>query len=633
MRQYFLEQLCSMISSTILCTGLLSSFVAAEELKFGSAFTSSMVLQRGTPLVVTGHGPANGELKVTLGAQQVKTQVDANGGWRVEFASLTAGGPVTMTVSDGADGLVKLEDILVGDVWVFSGQSNMQMGLKEADGGLEAIAAVNPAMPVRILSVPKATSEAQQSEIDAKWTRCTPESLPKLSAVAWFFARHLQRAPELQSVPLGLIDSSFGGTAIEGWTPEGTLPNIDKSQISGSMFGIKSSHLYNRMIAPLTAYKIKGVVWYQGESNAGKPGVYAKLLQNMIAQWRLVWQQPEIPFLIVELPAFEGRMWGFDFSWLREAQAEVCRHTKNAWLAVAFDTTSGFDLHPREKEEIGRRLALLARDEVYGEEIVAQGPQFESAVVNNDRIVVTFDQELETTLDAAVRGFAIAGNDGEYRYAKAVIEGHQATLLANGVPNPISVRYAWGAMPDANLVGASGLPVAPFRTDDQPPQSLAFEPLPTFYRIETKAYAIETGRGGSIASLVVGGMQFLSNEPDGGTSIPGPFGPRSLPYSHLVGPRRLSLSDATVNLEIACENSTMTWSLTNRSDDPIELHISPAVVVEVEVSADGTSVKLSRDGTKITISGVARADSARSLVAKIPPRGTAQLNWSFSLQK
>lgn len=629
MRPQSLTYLCSIVLGIM----LFGESIAADELSFASAFTSNMVLQRDTPLVVTGRGPADSQVKVSLGAQQVPTQVDANGGWRVEFAPLPAGGPVTMTASDGTDNLVILDDILIGDVWVFSGQSNMQMGLKEADGGVEAIATATSDIPVRLLSVPKATAKTQQSEIGAEWRHCTPESLPKLSAVAWFFAHHLRQAAEHQTVPLGLVDSSFGGTAIEGWIPEGALSNIDKSQISGSMFGIKSAHLYNRMIVPLSAYKIKGVVWYQGESNAGSPAVYATLLQNMIAQWRLLWQQPELPFLIVELPAFEGRMKGFDFSSLREAQAEACHQTKNAWLAVTFDTTSGFDLHPREKNEIGRRCALLARKEVYGEDIVAQGPQFETARADNDRIVVTFDQELETALGAAVRGFAIAGIDGEYRYADARIEGRQVTLTASGVPNPVSVRYAWGAMPVANLIGASGLPVAPFRTDDQRPQSVAFEPLPTFYRIETQTYALETGRGGSVASLIVGGKQFFSREPDGGTTIPGVFGPRNLAYSHLIGPRRFSLADNNASLELACDDSAMTWIVTNSGDEPIELHISLAAAVEVEVGADRTSAKLSRNGAKFTINGITRIDSDRRLVAKISPRGTVQLDWDFSEPK
>ncbi|MCC7334940.1 MAG: hypothetical protein IT422_07585 [Pirellulaceae bacterium] len=633
MRPHSLTYYCStIIGALIIGIVVLGGDSAADELRFASAFTSSMVLQRDAPLVVTGRGPANCEVEVTLGAQQVNSQVDANGGWRVEFAPLPAGGPVTMTASDGSDNSVILEDILIGDVWVFSGQSNMQMGLQEADGGAEAIAAATSDMPIRVLSVPKATAKTPQSEIGAEWKHCTPQSLPKLSAVAWFFAHHLRQAPELQAVPLGLVDSSFGGTAIEGWTPEGTLPNIDKSQLSGSLFGIQAAHLYNRMIVPLTVYKVKGVVWYQGESNAGSPTVYAKLLQNMIAQWRRVWQQPELPFLIVELPAFEGRMKGLDFSWLREAQAEACRQTVNAWLAVTFDTTNGFDLHPREKDEIGRRLALLARGEVYGEDIVAQGPKFETAMAVNDQIVVTFDQTLETS-DAAVRGFAIAGTDGEYRYADATIEGRQATLSASGVPSPVSVRYAWGAMPVANLIGVCGLPAAPFRTDDQPPQSHAFEPLPTFYRIEMQTYALETGRGGSVASLIVGGKQFLSNESDGGTSIPSMFGARNLAYSHLIGPRRFSLADSSASLELACDDSAMTWIVTNGGNDPIELHISLAAAVEVEVRGDQTSAELSRDGTKLTIDGIARVDGDRKLVANIPPHDTAQLHWTFSEPK
>ncbi|MCA9008212.1 MAG: hypothetical protein KDB01_00625 [Planctomycetaceae bacterium] len=599
---------------------------ADSNLQFASAFTSGMVLQRQLPIVVTGSGPAAANVNVTLESQERSTQIDADGNWRVEFESLPAGGPYVMTASDGTRD-VTLEDILIGDVWICSGQSNMQMRLEEVDGGEEAIAASLAQTPVRLLIMPKAGAETPQADLGTTWKHCTPESLRQLSAIAWFFASHLHQSPELADVPLGLVDTSFGGTSVEGWTPAGTLPNIPPDQISASLFGIPSAHLYNRMIAPLLACKVKGVVWYQGESNAGAPQVYARLLQNMIEQWRRTWQQPELPFLIVQLPAWEGRMKNLDFSWLREAQTEACRRTKQAWLTVSYDTTDGFDLHPREKAEIGRRLALLAQREVYGQNIVAHGPVFKEAVFHDDHVVITFDQELATRNGPEVRGVSLAAEDGEYRYATATIDGNTVTASARDLQNPVSVRFAWGAMPDANLVNSAGLPARPFRTDDQQPRSLAFEPLPRFYRVQTQMYALETGRGGSVCSLVVGGKQFLSHEPDGGTTIPSMFGPRNLAFTKVIGPRRLAISDSVAELEIACEEDSMTWTVTNSGDGPFEFHIS--LTPDVKIDAEGKSAQISRDGMKLHIDGIDRIDKRGSLVVTIPPHAATELHWTM----
>lgn len=604
----------------------IAAATAEANLQFSSAFTSGMVLQRQLPIVVTGSGSAAAKVNVTLGSQERSAQIDADGNWRVEFDSLTAGGPYTLTASDGTDD-VALDDILIGDVWIFSGQSNMQMRLEEVDGGAAAIAENLAQIPIRLLIMPKAGAETPQAVLGTTWKHCTPESLRQLSAVAWFFARHLHQSPELATIPLGLVDTSFGGTSVEGWTPAGTLPNIPPDQISASLFGIPSAHLYNRMIAPLLACKVKGVVWYQGESNAGTPQVYAPLLQNMIEQWRQAWQQPELPFLIVQLPAWEGRMKGLDFSWLREAQTEACNRTKQAWLAVSYDTTDGFDLHPSEKAEIGRRLALLAQREVYGQGIVAHGPVFKAAVFHDDHVVITFDQELATRNGAEVRGVSLAAEDGEYRYAAATIDGRTVTASARDLRHPVSVRFAWGAMPEANLVNPAGLPALPFRTDDQLPRSLAFEPLPRFYRVQTQSYALETGRGGSVCSLIVGGKQFLSHEPDGGTTIPSMFGPRNLAFTKAIGPRRLAISDSVAKLEIACEEESMIWTLTNSGDGPFEFHVSLAA--DVKVDTEGKSAEISRDGKRLHIDGIDRIDKRGSLVVTIPPHAATELRWTI----
>ncbi|HTI97397.1 MAG TPA: sialate O-acetylesterase [Dongiaceae bacterium] len=466
------KAICLLLVSQGLSLGAL-----AAELQFGPAFTSGMVLQRETPIHITGEGPAGREITVSLGAQQQTAKIDAAGQWQVIFDPMFAGGAYRLQVTAG-NTQVTLEDVLIGDVWLFSGQSNMQLGLGEALGGSAALAAAQSNAPVRLLSVPKAGAATPQENLGAAWVHCSPKALRRFSAVAWFCATRLRQDSALTNIPLGLIDSSFGGSAIEAWMPVETLPHLPENQRSASMFGIPPGQLYNQMIFPLRAYRIKGVCWYQGEANAGHPADYAQLLQNLIAQWRRQWQQPDLPFFIVQLPAYAGRVDGLDFSWLREAQAQACRETSRTWLAVTFDTTAGFDLHPSEKQEISRRLALLIRQEVYGEDLPAHGPGLESVKTEADAVRVTFDQPVTVPPGETPVGFELAGADGEYYYAHAEITGCQGLLRAASVPAPETVRYAWGPQPRANLTSLISLPATPFRTDHQTPDTLVFQPLP-----------------------------------------------------------------------------------------------------------------------------------------------------------
>lgn len=598
----------------------LCAFSAA--LDFGPHFSPGMVLQRDAAITVTGHGPAGGKVNVSLGSEERSVKVESDGSWKVDFPAMGAGGPYSLEATDGKE-TATIGDVLVGDVWVFSGQSNMQMGLDEAVGGAEAIAAASKDMKIRLLVIPKAGADTPQTDVSAKWKTCTPESLKKFSAVAGFFAVHLHKDPALANVPLGIIDSSFGGTVIEAWTPKGTLPDIPQDQISQSMFGIPQGNLFNRMIAPLSACPIKGVALYQGEGNSGHPTVYSSLLKNLIVQWRKQWNAPELPFLIVQLPAFEGKMEGLDFSWLRDAQALACKESTKAWLAVTYDTTSGSDLHPVEKEEIGRRLSLLAAKEVLGRHVAAHGPAVVNVAVEGDRMTVSFNETLKISKGDKLKGFALAGTDGEYRFAEARLDGNKVVLKAGGISQPKTVRYAWGGLTDANLVNAAGLPAAPFRTDTLAPKSMAFQPLPTMHRIEGGLYQLETGSTGNIASLVVEGKQFLSAEPGGGTSIPVMFGRKNLASTHALGPRRIRFSDSSTSLEIACADDAMEWTIRNDGNDPIEFHV--ALAPQVQVSARGSSAELTRDHTKLKVEGIDHVAEGGRIVAKIKPHGSGTL--------
>jgi sialate O-acetylesterase len=301
-----------------------------------------MVVQRGAPLRLAGNGTPGADVTVSINGIEKSAKVSNNASWSVEFPAMKAGGPHVVKAVEGGTS-VTLDDVLCGDVWLCSGQSNMQMGIREVVGGKLALAAAAAHTEIRILTVPRGGADAPKKGFNANWQRRSAEGGGDFSAVAWLFANHLKDDPSLEKVPLGIINSSFGGTAIEAWTPAGTLPEIPENQLSGSMFGIPPAALFNGMIHPLTGLRIKGVLWYQGEANAGQPTVYQKLLENLMTQWRAAWKQPELPFLIVQLPAFDGSMGDQDFSWLREAQAKACAETTNAWLAVTHDTTDGRD--------------------------------------------------------------------------------------------------------------------------------------------------------------------------------------------------------------------------------------------------------------------------------------------------
>lgn len=600
---------------------LMTSVSAAVE--FDPAFTPHMVLQRDAPLTLGGKGSPGSEITVSLDTVSKSTGVAADGSWSIEFPSAAAGGPHVLKAMD-ASGETMIDDVLFGDVWLCSGQSNMQMGVHEVIGGEKSMATAATHRDIRILTMPRKGAETPQKQLDAKWQTCSADTMRNFSAVAWFFAFHLKADPALADVPLGIVNSSFGGTAIEAWMPADSLSDIPKEQISGSMFGLPAGSLYNGMIAPLTGLRMKGAVWYQGEANAGRPGIYAKLLESLMGQWRASFHQLELPFIIVQLPSFAGTMGDHDFSWLREAQEAACAKTKNAWLAQTYDTTGGHDLHPVEKEEVGRRVALLARRGVYQSELVASGPAFKDAVIQDGRLRVTLDDRdgLTTRDQNPPAGFAIAGADGEYRYAKATLDGASVILENAVIPSPVTVRHAWGAMPSGNLINRNGLPVAPFRTDTFAPGRILLHALPVAHRIETPDYQLTTGDNGQIASFIVRGKQFLSNEPNGGTRIPDGFGPRNFPATEVLGPRRLKTSDPTGSLEIACADDSMEWILRNDRDNPLEFHIAISPRAKIEF-ANGTAM-VSRDGVKLETAGLDHATDgdAPELVAKILPRST-----------
>ena len=589
-----------------------------------------MVLQRERPIRIWGEGEPNAGVKVSLANREAATTVGSDGHWQVVLKPLY-GGPFRLLVSSGGRA-ISLEDVLCGDVWLCSGQSNMQMPVKEClPAEQEATLAERPKL--RLCSVPKSGSATPQTSADIKWRTCTPASARDFSAVGYFFACELLKDRKLARVPIGLIDSSFGGTTCEGWIPQAALGAFATNELHDSMFGLKPAALYNAMIAPLGLAALRGVLWYQGESNSAHPDTYPRLFATMAAEWRKQFDDPQLPFFVVQLPEYVKLWEGFYWPWEREAQAQAVAAVPYSYLVPAIGTTDGFDLHPKQKLGIGRRLALRVRHDVYGERIVAAGPVFRDARVQGSAIRVRFDtggDGLASSAPGSVQSFALAGDDGDYHFARARIEGDSVVVECDAVPAPKTVRYAWAAVPNATLVNKSGLPAAPFRTDHLPCANVEVQKEPVSRRVTTSAYDIVINGDGAVTSLVIGEAQFISNQPGiaGGSSIPSFWGPRALANIRELGPRLLSCGDDQVTLQLLFEERRMEWGITNGGKDAIrfQLALAPGVIVSDATPQGGLIVQQGKALLAIQgVDSVAETATGKTLITEVGPGSTRQL--------
>ena len=454
---------------------------ANAELKLPSIFNHHMVLQRDDEVPVWGWASPGQAVTVTLGEQSTSDTADDAGRWRVNLDPLPAGGPYDMTIT--AEGQTKtFNNVMLGEVWLCSGQSNMDMRLqKVANAESEIGSADYPNL--RLFRVERAMSNKPQDDVEGVWAVCSPDTVKNFSAVAYFLGRALQ--DELD-VPVGLIHCAYGGTPAEAWTSqqaieaEPALASIAEKHRAKQPGAELDRHdpyvLYNAMLRPLIPYAIRGVTWYQGESNTWRSRQYETLLGTMIEDWRTRWDRPDLPFGVVQLTSYvtPPRVPRADGSWpeLRESQLRVTQNLPNTGLIVTIDIGNPTDVHPLNKQDIGHRLALWAMDTVYDRNIVSSGPVFREAEVKGSSFVLSFDHVgsgLTTNNGEPLRGFVIAGPDRKFRWAKAEISGDRIIVSESKVTEPLAVRYAWDENPYwANLTNAEGLPASPFRTDDWP---------------------------------------------------------------------------------------------------------------------------------------------------------------------
>ncbi len=434
----------------------------------GALFADNAVLQQGRKIPVWGKAGDGEQVTVRMAGQE-KRATAQNGRWRVELDPVKAGGPYEMTIA-GANAIT-LKNLLVGEVWICGGQSNMQFELKDAAGAPEAIAAsANPNL--RCFTSPRWGAGEAERKLQNKWLAAAPETAGSFTAVGYFFGRELQKH---LNVPVGLISTNYGGTNAEAWMSRDTLAS--EPQIASRFEAWMKAHnntgggaggLYDGMLKPLAPYALRGVLWYQGENNASRAGDYERVLELLIHDWRTLWGQGDFPFLVVQLAPF-GKLEGF--TEIRAAQMAVAKKISNVATVVTTDVGDAADIHPKNKAPIGQRLALAARALAYGEPVEFRGPTLAEAKFNAGAATLTFDQVGQglKSKGQAPKGFTLAGRDHKFVDADAKITAANTVVVSGPhVKAPVAVRFAWKDFNEADLWSGSNLPAEPFRAEDSP---------------------------------------------------------------------------------------------------------------------------------------------------------------------
>lgn len=543
---------------------------ARAEVKVPAIFSDHMVLQRDIRIPVWGWADAGEEVTVTFGDQSAKTITDSDGRWKVCLEKVGANA-TSQTLTVSGKNTIKFTDVLVGDVWVCSGQSNMGVYLGECDNADSEVPNANDPW-LRILTVEERTSIKPEEDVKLwngkRWRLCTPEAANQFSGVGYFFGRELRKH---LTIPIGLISSLYGGSQAQLWTsleaigknidadpefkdwrakreavldkypqklaeylpakekydaemtrywnevenapefvarkkvweeenkvareqgkippprpqPSQPRPTAPAPPDGGPYNSFMVGNLYNAMISPLMPYAIKGVIWYQGESNCNNSKQYRVLFPIMITDWREKWGQGNFPFLFVQLPniskpATEPVQTNDRWPGVRDAQAKAMS-LPNTGMATIIDVGDPDDVHGKDKIDVGVRLSLIARHLVYGEDIVYTGPTYDSMKVEGNKVWITFKNTggglaigappwspsgRIPPVASELKGFAIAGPDQKWVWAQARINRDQVVVSSDQAPNPVAVRYGWADNPPCNLYNKEKLPATPFRTDD-----------------------------------------------------------------------------------------------------------------------------------------------------------------------
>lgn len=454
-------------------------FSLRAEVKLPAIFGDNMVLQQQSEAALWGWAKPNTSVKVTTSwdRKSYSTKSNVKGYWKLKVKTPAAGfTPYAITFSDGK--AVTLQNILIGEVWVCSGQSNMEMPMKgfsnqPIEGGPEAIATSrNPG--IRCFTMKKASKTTPQEDGVGSWEIAGPETTANFTATGYYFGRMLNQALD---VPVGLIHTSWGGSRIEAWmTPSSIKSVIADVRIPATDAEIKLQNgdptvLYNGMLHPIVGYGIRGAIWYQGESNRNEPDQYVKLFDMMVREWRTIWGVGEFPFYYCQIAPYNYGGGGFNSAYIREAQAKGMKTTSNTGMAVLMDSNSPGCIHPPKKKLAGERLALWALAKTYGmDKIHYRSPEVQSVTMEGRVAILSIDIPANpglTTYGKELLQFQIAGNDKRFHQAKAAIAGNRIFVFSPNVEKPVAVRYCFNDTEATEIFTVEGnLPLSSFRTDD-----------------------------------------------------------------------------------------------------------------------------------------------------------------------
>lgn len=468
-------------------------------LQMPELYTDDMVLQYGQPLKIQGKADAGEKITVSIGKQKQQATAASNGKWTVTLQPLNAGGPYTLTIAAGKQKLT-YNNVLAGEVWLCSGQSNMEFYLNwSVTAKKDVPEAANNNIRLYDMKARWRTDAVEwdasvldslnhlQYYVDTKWNVCSPETAGNFSAVAYYFGKKLQDSLQ---VPVGLICNAIGGSPTEAWIDRSTLEyqfpailrnwtqndfiqdwvrgraalNIKKSTDKLQRHPYEPCYLYESGIRPLEQFPIKGIIWYQGESNAHNREAHEKLFELLVESWRKNWGDASLPFYFVQLSSINRPSW----TWFRDSQRRLMEKIPYMGMAVCSDRGDSLDVHPKMKKEVGERLAAWALNKTYGrKDVVPSGPLYKSIQINGEAAYLSFDYAdgLTTSDGKPIRTFEVAGEDELFYPAQAVVENGKLKVWSDKVKNPKTVRYGWQPFTRANLVNSAGLPASTFRTE------------------------------------------------------------------------------------------------------------------------------------------------------------------------
>lgn len=462
--------------SCMICAIIALSFTIRAEITLPEIFANNMILQQQSDVAIWGWAKPNATVKVTTSwnKKSYSTKSDHQGYWNLKVSTPVASyTPYEVTISDGKE--VKLTNILIGEVWLCSGQSNMEMPMRgfqgqPIKGGPEAIVTSrNPAL--RFFKVKKASTLHPNDTCKGVWVESNIQTLPDLSATAYFFGRMLQNNLD---IPVGLIHSAWGGSRIEAWMTPLSLQDFPEKKIPTKEEEIRSQSwtptlLYNGMIHPLVGYGIRGAIWYQGESNRNEPGTYAQLFENMVTEWRRLWNIGNFPFYYCQIAPYDYGI-ADNSAYLREAQAKGMK-IPNTGMAVLMDSESAGCIHPAKKKEAGERLVLWALARTYHQEnIHYRSPEVKSVDIVGRMVTLTFGLPNHpglTSYDNEIKNFRIAGKDKQFHPTKAAVLGNKVFVFSPNVEEPVAIRYCFDNTSASEIFSVEGnLPISSFRTDE-----------------------------------------------------------------------------------------------------------------------------------------------------------------------